>query len=806
MQAYARFEGEYLPIATYDDKAIDVLKNGKIKRASDMEYVVRSHNAFGTGFVEIRDVQADLDPLRQATAKQRTDPGAVRFRYRATIIADRPLARCYALLTFITQGSIGTRMIEVDSLSPGKPREIKLETRHQVDAVGTLHVFSEGLEIRTTQHPDAYDIAAYHQKLIATSHGLPAAELLKLEDVFPHELSNDGRFCATLRQRDAKKMLLVYDLQEMKPVGEYAAGETDDVVQNLTWVSDHEIVYIASEDSERNRWRRDFGLHLFDFRTGEHRQLDKDVYSIIGSLQAKPEVLMVYGGRNGAGFYKYDVRTRKSFDFEDPDAGSYIFDRDGNARVRITYKGDRRIYWCRPTPASSWREIDDLVKQPGLKFNLRAPELLDRVVDVHSIAPDGDTLYISTRLKTDRFELCAFSMSEGVIKHTLAKHPKYDITASDFGLARLLFAKNSSRLLGMTYEGQRPQVVWFDKSLAAAQATMNAQFPSHLNWPIDWSADGRTIIYYTASDQDPGTYSIFQPEASRLIPLVQLTERLQGKALATTTPFEFVARDGVKIPAYLTQPAGSENRPVPLIVSIHGGPMARDSWRFDAENQFFASRGYAVLQVNYRGSSGYGAAYQAAGLRQRLDTVVIDDIADGVRHLIGQGTVDPHRVVAMGASFGGWATYISLAKYPELYRAGIAIAAVASWRKSLRDARWILDNRSAYTFWKALLERESFKDDEKFIDPILRATEIKQPVFIIHGEQDNVVHATEAKLMLETLRKTNSQVRAKSFPHATHTYWPFADRVIRLNEIASFLTEHLGPVDATPPVTAPEGK
>lgn len=798
IQAHARLDGEYLPVATYDKTSIEVLKNGKLKRASDMDYVVRPHPTFGAGFVEIRDVQADLDPLRQATLKQRTDPGAVRFRYRAMISADRPLAHCYALLSFVAQGSLGTVLIELDNLSPGKAQEVKFESVSQVDVVGSLHVFAESLEIRTTQQPAPYDVIAYYERLVATGPGLSAAELQKLADIFPHELSADGRYLATLRQRDAKKVLLVYDLQDMKPVGERPVTQSDDVVRDLTWVSDHEIAYIAEENI--NDWRSEYVLHLFDFRSGQDRRLDEDVFNIIKSIPAKPEVLVVVGGRNGTGFYKYNVRTKKSFDFEDPDSGEYRFDREGNARVRVSYKGDRVIYSCRPTPDGPWRELDDLVKEPGLKFNRRAAELLERVADVEAIGPDGDTLYLSSRLKSDRFELCAFSMSEGVIKHPLAKHPRYDLS-SDSGLTRLFFAKNTTKLLGMAFEGQRAQIVWFDKGFAATQAAMDAQFPKHTNWPVDWSADGKTFIYFSSSDQDPGTYSVFLPAESRLIPLLPLSERLQGKTLAPMVPFEFAARDGVKIPAYLTRPVGSENRAVPLIVLIHGGPMARDQWGFSAMNQFFASRGYAVLQVNYRGSSGYGAAFQTAGLRARLDTVVIDDIADGVKHLIAQGAVDPSRVVAMGGSFGGWATYISLAKYPELYRAGIAIAAVSNWRKTLSDDRWRFENRTAYSFWKTLLNRGSFAEDEKYIDPFLRAAEIKQPVFIIHGERDNVVHATEAKLMLEKLRKTNTTVRAKSFPNSSHSYWPFADRVIQLNEIAGFLTEHLGSGETSAPPT-----
>jgi dipeptidyl aminopeptidase/acylaminoacyl peptidase len=272
---------------------------------------------------------------------------------------------------------------------------------------------------------------------------------------------------------------------------------------------------------------------------------------------------------------------------------------------------------------------------------------------------------------------------------------------------------------------------------------------------------------------------------------MQLTEHLEGKTLGKTTPIEFKARDGAMVPGYVTTPSDISDKLPPLLVMIHGGPTVRDNWRFDPMNQFFATRGYVVLQVNYRGSSGYGAAFQAAGLRARLDTIVLDDIADSVKELIAKHQVAPDRIVVMGGSFGGWATYMCLAKYPDLFRAGVAIAAVTSWKKALKDDKWVLGKDYSYAFWKALLERQDYDANAKYIDPLLRVAEIKQPVFIIHGERDRIVHPTEAKLMLDALKKQGAPVEAKSFSEAGHSEWSFNDRVEMLNEIAAFLERNL---------------
>ena len=789
MQPYGRLEGELSPIATCSDDHLTLLKDGKKRVTWDMTCQIRSGNTFAEGMVEVRDVQTDLDPLRNSTTLERSKPSAIRFTYRANLVADRSLSNCYALLSFITEGSVGTKLISIGGLSAGKPKSIEVKLPNQVDSVCSLHVFTSAQEVRSTQHRETYDVMAYYAEFLKNVRGLSAAELLKSEESYAHVLSADGRLLAALRERDAKRILIVYDLESMKLLSEIPVADVGYAVNGITWISDHEIAYIAAED-HRGYYYDDYNLHLFDTTTGKDRILLDKVYDIIASLPDHPEILVLF---HGSGTHKFNVYTGKATDLNELEDGYFLFDRDGNDRIMTRYSGDKVTYFMRPTIGARWREIDEIVKQPGLRFNTRGAQLLDRTVDVHSVGPDGDTLYVSTRLEgSDRFELAAFSMSEGVIKRTIAKHPKYDLTTNDGGLARLLFAKKSPQLLGMIYAAQKPQVVWLDPRYAAVQKSIDTTFPDHVNLPIDWSKDGNTFIFFSTSEKDPGTYYVFKAAESRLIPLLELGERLKGKTLAKTEAIEFTARDGQKIPAYVTRPSTPGEGPAPLIVSIHGGPMVRDNWRFDASNQFFASRGYIVLQVNYRGSSGYGAAFQSAGLKVRLDTVVLDDLADGVQYLIDQKEVDPTRIAVMGGSFGGWATYMSLIKYPKLYRAGIAIAAVSNWRKFIRDDHWQFDNRIAFTFWKSLLGRENFAADEKHIDPFLRAAEIKQPVFIVHGEQDTVVSPQEAKMMLDALKKDNPNIQSRSFPRSSHTYWPYEDRVVMLNESARFLETYLG--------------
>jgi len=779
-----------LPVVDCRDAYLYVQKDGDREKTGIDDYTMRPAKEFGTGFIEISNVKADLDPLRSASAKERSDPKASNFRFEADITADRDLKPVFALLTFVSEGSVGTWFIPIGRLEQSTLKHVVVAFHDRVDSVGRLHVFVEGAELKSSQVRQAYDVRAYYSSLVQKA-GPSALELLKLNESFPYVLSNDGRLLAALRDRDTYYAIVVYDLDGKKVLCEIKTEDHETTISRLTWVSDHELVYLSASGWVWNYgwYRQRSELMLLDVRSGRTRKLDDKVSQIVMSLHEHPETLVL--AQSGS-FYKYDIRTGRSWDLENPDGGEFIFDEQGNTRIHFRVDGVHEDFQFRPRAKAPWEEMDSHVKTPGLRFNFGAKDALERVADILAISPDGDTLYLSSRLNRDVYELDAFSMSEGVIKKTIAANPKYDLSDTDFGLTRLLFRKHSGELLGMIYQGERPEVIWLDAKFKEVQHALDAAFPDHVNLPLDWSNDGGTFIYFSMSDRDPGTYYIFRPAQGMLAPLLSLGERLKGRNLAATEAFDFQARDGAAVHAYITYPSAASG-PVPLVVDIHGGPMVRDTWGFDAERQFLAARGYAVLQVNYRGSSGFGAKYQAAGLKARLDTVVIDDVADGTRHVIQQGRVDPARVAVMGGSFGGWATYMCLIRYPELYRAGVVTCGVAHWRNFLKKDRWQDSREYSYVFWRALLEGQDFKNDEPIIDPYLRAGEIKQPIYILQGGNDPVVDADEAQMMAKRLQSTNPQVEFLLFPNAGHSesQWSFTDKVRRLNETASFLDRQL---------------
>jgi pimeloyl-ACP methyl ester carboxylesterase len=801
MQVVGKFDGEMLPAVDCSDKYLYVQKDGHKEKTGFANYTFRTASGFGDGFVEINNVKTDLDPLKSATGKERSRPDAVNFRFDADITPDRDLNPAFAVLTFVSEGSVGSWFIPIGHLRQSTPKHVAVAFHDRVDSVGRLHVFAQGAEVKSTLVRQAYDVRTYYASLVKEA-GPSALELLKLNQVFPYVLSNNGRLLATLRDRDTYYAIVVYDLDARRALCEIKTDDHETTISGLTWVSDHEVAYVSAKGWALNSNRYTYTwsrlsreLMLLDVLAGKATKIEDNVDQIIRSLPKHPETLVLVESKPNQGVALLQIRH--------PDTAEL---GSGESRGRQTSfltivatqgftcasVGAMRSFVVGREQGSSWEELDSYVKTPGLRFNFGAKGMLDRVAEILAVGSDGDTLYISTRLNSDVFQLDAFSMSEGVIKKTIAAHPKYDLSDSDNGITRLLFRKHSSDVIGIIFQGERPEVIWLDPKFKEVQHALDATFPDHVNLPVDWAEDGSTFIYFSVSDRDPGTYYIFRPVQGVLAPLLSQGEHLKGKKLASTEAFDFKARDGATVHAYITYPPTATG-PFPLVVDVHGGPMLRDGWGFDPERQFLAARGYAVLQVNYRGSSGFGAKYQAAGLKSRLDTVVIDDIADGTRHVIAQGRVDSTRVAVIGASFGGWATYMSLIRYPELYRTGVVTCGIAHWRNFLKKDRWQSSREFSYAFWRDLLDGQDFKNDEPIIDPYARAGEIKQPIYILQGENDPVVDLEEAQMMVKKLQDTNSQVEFLTFPNTGHTadQWSFTNKVRRLNETAIFLDRQL---------------
>jgi dipeptidyl aminopeptidase/acylaminoacyl peptidase len=304
----------------------------------------------------------------------------------------------------------------------------------------------------------------------------------------------------------------------------------------------------------------------------------------------------------------------------------------------------------------------------------------------------------------------------------------------------------------VAYAADRTRFHWLDEDMKQIHAKLEASLPDTVHRPRQFAEDGSKIIFFSSSDRDPGVFYLYERARQKVSELAVTKPAIEPDKMARMQPIEFSARDGLVLHGYLTLPLGRAARNLPLILHPHGGPFGlRDEWAYRDEVQFYANRGYAILQVNYRGSGGYGRQFEQAGFK-RWGREMQDDLSDGVKWAIGQGIADPARVVISGASYGGYATMAGLAFTPELYCAGINYVGVTNIellipKEMPPDRRYWRDTR---------LGKLTDAADRKRIyetSPVHFADRIQAPLLMAYGKNDPRVHIDHGFDMERALKK-----------------------------------------------------
>jgi dipeptidyl aminopeptidase/acylaminoacyl peptidase len=341
-------------------------------------------------------------------------------------------------------------------------------------------------------------------------------------------------------------------------------------------------------------------------------------------------------------------------------------------------------------------------------------------------------------------------------------------------------------VVGFQYETDRPYSYYIDPAAASVAETLNKLLPDTSNHLVGGSRDGKKLLVHAYSDVKPSRYYVLDLGKGKLIAVGVKQPALDTAVLAPQKPIRIKTAEGLSIPGYLTLPVGKDPKNLPTIVYPHGGPYARDHWGFDEVVQMMASRGYAVLQVNFRGSTGFGDDWLDAGW-QAWGTVMHDDITAGARWLIGEGIADPKRMCIVGWSYGGYAALIGVVKEPDLYRCAVSIAGVSDLPRLQRDDGRFYGGRAAR---RALTG--SNRSELLEVSPLKQANRIKVPVLLVHGEDDIQVLVDHSKVMARELNRNdirNELVLIKEGDHAlSRGEW----RLTLFTRLEKFLAENLG--------------
>jgi dipeptidyl aminopeptidase/acylaminoacyl peptidase len=489
----------------------------------------------------------------------------------------------------------------------------------------------------------------------------------KIAFLYPHE----GKLVIGVFDRKTKEARLVVQGREESFVTFFWKG--NDRLVFLADLHGNESFFIGSSDLTGRRVVRVVETQPGEYLAGSAGGLvdslpfDPDRVLISGYLRSnsRTDTIAAAGVISGGGgpptVAKVNIRNRAILPVytyqESETVFSLIADTAGVLRIRGRIEpagAESQLVWeYRHRDGQAWREI---VRHP---FHGYA-----ETWEPQFFARDNETLYLISREEHDRGALYAFNTSTMSRGDALFVPPEGEVT-------RVLASQNRTKLYGVEYESDRRHQHFFDSGRARLQASVEAVFPGMEVTLSSVSDDEQVCIVHVGSDREPGVYFVLDRTAGSLDQFKRVRE-LDPALLRPMESVRFTSRDGLEIHGYLTRPWTAEaGRTVPLIIHPHGGPFGvRDSWRFDAGVQFLASRGYAVLQVNYRGSGGYGREFINRG-RYQWGRDMQNDLTDAVKWAVAEGIADPDRIAIYGASYGGYATLAGLVFTPDLYRCGV---------------------------------------------------------------------------------------------------------------------------------------
>jgi dipeptidyl aminopeptidase/acylaminoacyl peptidase len=465
--------------------------------------------------------------------------------------------------------------------------------------------------------------------------------------------------------------------------------------------------------------------------------------------------------------------SRKQIEPARESAVDYISDGQGHVRVMgiqpktsSGYDSGKIIYSYRTADSRAWKPLTTVSIVGGQTVGF-VPYAVDPALNV----------VYGFENQSGRSALYSITLDGSMTKKLL-------LSRADVDIDDLIEVGRQNRVVGATYVTERREADFFDPALKTLRAALGKALPGKIITFIDASADESKLLLFADSDVDPGRYYVFDKKTRSMAEVLASRPDLAGVKLATVKPITYQAADGTNIPAYLTLPAGSDGRNLPAIVMPHGGPGARDEWGFDWLSQYFAARGYAVIQPNFRGSTGYGDAwYQKNGFQSWRTS--IGDVNDAGRWLVKSGIADPRKLAIVGWSYGGYAALQSSMLDPDLFKAIVAVAPVTDLDTLRNESR----NFTNFPQVDALIGHGPWVSEGS---PAHNAGKIKAPVLLFHGDRDTNVGIGESRLMAGKIKGAGGKVELVEFKGLDHQLDDDTARTTLLGKADAFLRTSMG--------------
>jgi dipeptidyl aminopeptidase/acylaminoacyl peptidase len=607
----------------------------------------------------------------------------------------------------------------------------------------------------------------------------------KLPAIEAPRLSPDGRHIAFLSSLHGRRCLIIRGLGSEHRSQGVCPGSFE--VRSFLWKTDDRlIVEVYSQSQPSGSELRTESRLLSVDPTGRdvvplqdqrgERAVDFGQDHIVDLLPSDPNHVLIAayaGDSDSPDVFKIDVMTgRKRLVVSGENRiTSWKTDNAGHVRLGTAVENGLIKIYYRDDDDAPFRLIREVPAERASTFS------------VLSLSSKPGQLFVASTEETGHRAVYSYDVATDKFVGTYASNPGADIDT---------LVVDRGAPMGYGYTIDEPTLIYTDPNFKTDAELVSAALPQYRATVVDAAAGGARLLILAAGGNRPGAYFLLTRTGDKatLEPLGSIRPEVPDSALAQVTPVSYRARDGLTIHGYVTMPPGvafaSGAKQIPFVVLPHGGPSARDAVGFDYLAQMIASRGYGVFQPNYRGSRGYGGAFEQAGFAQ-WGLKMQDDVTDGTQWLIDKKYADPKRICIVGWSYGGYTALMGAIKTPDLYRCAASMAGVTDLRRRLDRA-----NQSRF----ADLNLPRFDSDPAVIaenSPVLHADRIRIPVLLAHGKRDFTVSVEDSKAMEAALRDAGKQVRTLYFDDDDHYLFREDDRIAFLKAISTFLAESLGP-------------
>jgi len=594
-------------------------------------------------------------------------------------------------------------------------------------------------------------------------------DFMKNPGNFGYELSPDGNYITFASAWENRSNVFVKKMNDdSEPVR--VSGSKDRDIAGFFW-KDDALLYLKDKGGDEN-----FHIYSTTFNGSEEKDLTpypNVTVGVLDSLQGvKDEILIMMNKEDATVFdvYKLNIKTGETTHVaKNPgNITTWLADRNGDVRIAVATDGVEGAILYRDSEKDEFRPFIEM----GAGDEVRPL----------SFSKDNKFIYATSNKGRDKVE---------VVKYDLQGNEEVIMSNDEVDVSGVMYSAEQDKLLYGAYATDKIHYQFFDQDFEKLFRKIQNKLGVHesefgIN---DYNKEMTKFIVSVSSDTVYGKYYYYDSTTDELTELATLSPWLKAEELAEMHPISYKSRDGLIINGYLTLPKNKEAKNLPLIVNPHGGPWARDMWGFNPEVQLLANRGYAVLQVNFRSSTGYGKEFLQAGNKQ-WGLKIQDDITDGVQWAIDQGIADPERIGIYGASFGGYATLAGITYTPDLYAAAVDYVGVS-------NIFTLLDTIPPYweTMRDLFYERVGHPEKDKELltaaSPVFHADKIKTPLFVAQGANDPRVNKAESDQIVEALRARGVDVEYMLKDNEGHGFANEENRIEFYNAMVKFLDQHL---------------